>query len=143
MIERCCARGRSPLRRVGVTLLEVIAAAVILGTSVTTMLLAQGHTIEQLSESHRQLTASAVANELIAHWRLTREDVAATSSGTVDGLAGWRWSRRSESMTVAEGHAVTRVILTVTRVGDGDERNHWTRVYRWIDSENVRTDTTP
>ena len=143
MIERMDARRWSPSRRAGVTLLEVIAAAVILGTSVTTMLLAQGNTIEQLSLSRRQLTASAIANELIAHWRLTNENVATPSSGSVDGLAGWRWARSSESITVAEGVAVTRVILTVTFVGDGSERTNWTRVYRWIASENDRTDKTP
>lgn len=143
MIEPAHACSRTLQRRAGVTLLEVIAAAVILGTSVTMMMLAQGNMIEQLSVSRRQLTAGAVAHELIARWQLTEENMTEPSSGTVDGLPGWRWARSSESTTVAQGVTVTRVALSVTHWGDGHEPTNWTRVYRWIVSENARTDTTP
>ncbi len=126
-------------RRRGLTLIEVVAAIVILGSSVTAMLMARANNLGQLSDARRQMTARAIAQELIAEWRLAKVDLTAPASGSVEGEPGWSWRRSVESARLPGNLQGQDVRLEIIRVNDAANMELWSRSFHWI----VRHDGAP
>ena len=114
------------------TLVEVLAALVLLGGSVTTMLVAQSTSMERIQTCERQLTAGHVAKELLVMWRLGQENLEIPARGDVAGAPGWSWSRTAQQRQIAEGVTVVEVTLDVIYSSSDARDAPWVRSYRWL-----------
>jgi len=130
-VHRTNARHRDALGR-GLTLIEVLAAVLLIGTSVTTMLVTQGRAVDQIRGSSRQLMAAEIARELIAGWRLTEADLTTAASGTVAARTGWTWRRTSEVLSVAAGISAREVTLELTWPADALAGASGRRSFHWL-----------
>lgn len=136
--ERLLRRHRTNTRlpahcdhRTGLTLIEVMAAVVILGASVTTMLVAQANAADRLKTAQMDSTAARIAHELIMEWRLTEEDVTGTAHGSIADVNDWRWRRTSQVIDVADGVTAVHVTLVIER--DEEAARPWSRTFDWLE----------
>lgn len=121
------------MRRRGLTLIEVVAALVLLAGVVSSLLLAQGRLLGQWRGLAEQEQASQLARELLAEWKLTPPT---TAEEEFEGHSGWRWTRRESATVLVGDPAVREVILEIHhRSADGAERTVAT--YRWLRKVNV------
>ena len=125
--------GSSP----ALTLVEVLAALVLLAGTVTTLLLAQSRALEQQSATAERNEASRLAEELIQHWRLVDEDLSVDGQGALDAQPGWVWRRWVEEYATDGDAMLVRVHLEVLRVLDrSDPRT--VAEYEWLEPREVR-----
>jgi len=87
------------------TLIEVLAALTLLGTTAAGMVVAHGRALHQLNETRRRCSAHALAGALLIEWRLQHEPLDRDANGTFDthllSLANvhdgsddaWSWTR--------------------------------------------------
>ncbi len=108
-----CVTQRS-CRRAGITLIEVVAALVIVGGSATAMLLAQARNLEKLTGSRVDLAARDIASELIGTWRLQDADLKTPSEGRVGTEFQWRWKRSAQVRPVTDAWSATEITLELT-----------------------------
>lgn len=87
---RCCGRHG---RRCALTLIEVVAALVIMGSAVTTILVAQANAVQVVAESKFDLEACERATNLIASWRVSGADITREAKGGFDSAPNWSWRR--------------------------------------------------
>ena len=118
----------------GMTLIEVLAALVILGTAATSILVAQARAIEQAKVAALEVEAAAMANELIANWRLNEEKMADSASGRIDGQGEWSWRRTSERKELGAERSVMEVRLELTYLADSAT---WSRSYFWWEKQDA------
>jgi len=97
-------------RWLALTLIEVVAALLILGGSATAVLVAQADSVAHLETSRLQLTAQHAARELIATWKIEKEDLTLPATGVVPGASGWTWQRSSQQLSIAERASVRRTL---------------------------------
>ena len=114
----------------GLTLVEALAALVIVGGCVTAMLVAQGGSIRQMHDGVLALTAREVAEELIASWRLAGVDLAVGMSGVCEGLDGWTWRHSTRKAEVVDGLTVRHLILDLRYAPDAGRA--WSRRFEWV-----------
>lgn len=114
------------------TLVEVIASLVILGGSVTAMLVAQSASLDQMSTARRQLIARHEAQELIAVWRLSDADLSASANGAIEGLPGWSWRRSAERLNVTQEAELLEVTLEMVFQDPDGRSAAWVRPFRWL-----------
>lgn len=123
------------------TLIEVIAALAILGTTATAMLTAYGRALHQMALSQDRRTACELADALLLHGELRGErfDVAATGTfAEIEGLpAGlrdvehWQWARTVRRVRPTPTSEMNEVRLRVTRERD-DGRVETLAVVHWL-----------
>ena len=118
--------------RHGMTLVEVVASLMILGGSVTTMLVAQSASLEQMSAARLQLIAGHQAKELIATWRLEKVDLKAPTSGAFSDMQGWSWRRTASLTKIVDGIEFQEVTLTMIYKDPDRRSTEWMRSYRWL-----------
>lgn len=97
-------------RKTALTLIEVVAALALLAGVATLLLTAQGRSLEQLRATGRQERAAALADALLARWRLEPGGAAVPLEGAFDEWPGWHWRRRVAPCTIAE---LDEVSLTI------------------------------
>ena len=119
----------------GISLIEVIAATVILGTAVTVLLAMQAASLERMHSIDNELLAVELAHELFADWRLNPTDRSGENGGDVKHHDGWSWRRQLEKVTVAPGVAAELVTLTVRHSGGMVQRNAFEREFQWLEHE--------
>ena len=113
-------------------MIEVVAALVILGGAVTTLLVAQARCVWHLRVSGWQLTARELAGELTAQWELDgKVDVREPAEGAVDGHPGWSWRRSSTTHTMHKGIRGHLVALEIIR-NDNSDPIPWRRHFYWL-----------
>ncbi len=116
----------------GMMLIDVLAALVLLGGTVVTLLLAQSRAVQQLASSRRHATAATLASELLTSWRLAETDVRAPDTGVFPDHADWSWRRTATQTLVAETVETIEIRLDVVhREGDGVTETRTT--YRWLE----------
>lgn len=119
----------------GMTLVEVLAATLIMGGAVTVALVAQASGLRQLKLADRTLVAQDIARELIAAWRIEEQDVSLPESGGVDGRDGWRWSRSVTEAKLDGGLAVTEVTLRIEYHERQGWEQPWYRDFHWLERD--------
>ena len=81
---------RSPHRR-GVTLVETVAALVILGTLVAMALSAQARLVHQWNAADMRIEAAKVADDLLSFWWDSPGQMPHQQEGVSTDHPGWRW----------------------------------------------------
>ena len=129
--SKCSRRRVAPWRR-AFTLVEVLAAVMIVGGSVTAMLVAQSRSLESIGAGRHGLTARHLARELILTWDLHGEDVTLPSSGAIAGDENWSWRRTVQTVEAAPGVRAREILLTLTHHDRTTGKPPWSREYRWL-----------
>ncbi len=118
------------------TLIEVLAALMIIGGSVTTMLVTQSNALAQLETCRLQGTAQSLAKELIAEWTLEGTDVSSAEVGTFTNDKHWSWKRSATDTMVNGTVAATEITLEMRYVNPDARTAKWVREYRWLMARN-------
>jgi prepilin-type N-terminal cleavage/methylation domain-containing protein len=108
-LDPSCSRSRLNSVRRGVTLIEVLAGLVLLGTVLSSSLIARGRFLRQAADAERQLTAARAADSLMAYWMsLPGQAVPVPARDRVEAFPGYTWrtrwmpnTRESKSLNVA------------------------------------------
>lgn|GEM_PF-2748244 len=119
-------------RCLGLTLIEVLAALVIIGSSVTAILVAQSNSLDALTSSRRDLIAQHLAKELIANWELEEEDLRIDASGRISNDSDWSWSRSARGIRVADQIAATEIRLALVCRREAEALRPWRREFIWL-----------
>ena len=119
--------------RRAITLIEVIAATLILGTMVTILLTMQGLCLERMRELGHDLLASELAEELFVTWRWRAEEHRGDEQGRMEEHPDWSWVRRSEEVDVGPEIKAVLVTLTVRRDRGAPPGEVYRREFQWLD----------
>lgn len=119
-------------RRSALTLIEVLVALVIIGGSVTAMLVAQSNSLGALKGSEMELTAQHLAKELIATWAVDKEDLQSDASGGIPAHRAWTWRRATKRIALIEGTNATEVTLHVAFDSGIPRAAPWRREFVWL-----------
>lgn len=92
--------GGRRLQRRGLSLVEVIAALVLMGAVVTSALLAFSSHRRQLSIARQRLEAVGVAEELLPQLMTRRQGLKAGQEGPIAGRPDWFWQTSLVGTTV-------------------------------------------
>lgn len=95
------------------TLVEVMAALVMLGTLLAGVLAAYGAHQRQLRRADQRLAAAEAADELLSRWYGPRERVPRNAAGMLPGTPGWRWRTATVSRSLVETLPVEVVRLSL------------------------------
>jgi Tfp pilus assembly protein PilV len=116
----------------GLTLIEVVAALVLMAGVVSALLLAQGRLLGKLRGIEEQELASHLAREIIAQWKLERPTA---TQGEVEEYPGWRWIRQESTTLLVRDPLVREVTLQIVhRTADGAERT--VASYQWLEKKD-------
>ncbi len=108
-------------KRAGLSLVEVVAAIVILGTILVGVVLAKARHTRQLALAQQQQTAVRAADELLSGWWVSREGVPTEGRGQLATQPGMVW----ETRLVENGEVQrlgARVVRLEVRLAEGLER---------------------
>jgi prepilin-type N-terminal cleavage/methylation domain-containing protein len=83
-----------PSARPGLTLVEVLAALVLLGTILTGLVMAKSHHTRQLTRTAERQTGIRLADELITRWWTSPQGIPVDQRGAIDGDSSWVWDTR-------------------------------------------------
>jgi prepilin-type N-terminal cleavage/methylation domain-containing protein len=108
-----------PSARRGLTLVEVLAALVLLGTILTGLVMAKSHHTRQLARTAARQTAVRRVDELITRWWTSSQGVPIDQRGTVDGESSWIWETRLVQNDALQTLG-TRVVRVIVRPASGD-----------------------
>ncbi len=100
-------------RRVGLTLIEVVAAIVILGTILVGVVLARSRHTRQIRLAQRKATAVRLADRLLTDWWTDPNGVPVGQSGPVDPEGTLVWETRERTTPGARRIGGRVVELTV------------------------------
>lgn len=106
------------LARRGLTLVEVLAALVILGTLLTGIVVAKSRHMRQIAQTRERLAAVRLADQLISRWWSTPDEMPINQRGATEDPA-WVWETRLESNPAVEamGGRVLRVMVRPAEAG--------------------------
>lgn len=119
----------------GLSLIEVVAALVLLAGCAVTLLTAQGRSLDQLRAVRTQETAADLARELITSWKLD-PTADLPLEGYFESTPGWRWERQECWYATGSQGNLQEVALTIYRPqskGMGEEEA--LASYSWIERE--------
>jgi Tfp pilus assembly protein PilV len=114
------------------TLIEVVASLVLLATAVTTLLAAQGRSLEQLRTARELETAAALARGLITDWRLESSGTVPPTDGVFASNPAWRWSRTAKPLSNSTDSAIQTISLTIYR-NDAHGVERMVTSYTWLE----------
>lgn len=80
-----------PLRRAGLTLIEVLAASVLLGSLLATAVVSASRHTQQVRGAQDRLNALEVADELLHSWLVDGQGNIESNEGPVPDHDGWTW----------------------------------------------------
>ena len=98
----------------GFTLVEALAGMAILGTLLTTIVVANARLISQAGRAKLRVEACEIADGLLGKWWARRDDFPRNDSGDVPRHEGWRWRTRTiqnESAETLNAEVVTLEIF--------------------------------
>lgn len=116
-------RSVSCFRRRAMTLIEVLAALVLLGGVIVTVLVAQSRSLTQQTAAERQRRATQLAENLLVRWRLEGIATIEPDRGSFEHEAGWCWQRDVRRRVLLGDLEMKEVVLTILKAGPdhGDE----------------------
>jgi hypothetical protein len=94
------------------TLIELLAGLVVLGTVLASVTIARGRFLRQWSDAERRIQATRAADELMAHWHSgVVESIPVPASGPLPGMKQhvWRTSPRRDPAVEAMGASIVRL----------------------------------
>ncbi|MCO6437966.1 MAG: hypothetical protein J5J06_12815 [Phycisphaerae bacterium] len=121
-------RAFRPVR--GLSLVEVLAALVIMGGAVTSLLLVQARSVELVQDARLSLDAERLARELIAEWRLQKVELDTQDEGALEN--GWRWERTQRRADISEHNVALEITLRMEHVTDMYRGERWIREFVWL-----------
>ena len=95
------------------TLIEVVASLVLLATTVTALLTTNGRSLEQLRAIREQETASSLAHEWIAIWKLNDTKDHLPMEGRFENHPGWRWPQSVKPYEPTYKLTINEITLTI------------------------------
>ena len=97
----------------GLTLVEVLAALVIMGTILTGLVMAKSHHTRQLAIAREQQAATHVLDSLLSQWWSSPQGVPINQRGSIEKDGRWTWESRTvpNSAIQETGARVVRVEL--------------------------------
>ncbi len=110
-MNRKCKTCLSGWKRAGLSLVEVVAAIVILGTILVGVVLAKARHTRQLAIAQQQQVAVRAADELLSGWWVSREGVPREGRGQLATQPGMVWETK-----VVENAEVQRLGARVVRL---------------------------
>lgn len=122
------------------TLVEVVAATLLVGTLVTGSLIARARYVTAMKTAQWQMTATEIARNMITTWQLENADLSAEAGGSVEGRPKWAWKRSAETKDVADGVASMIVTLELRRHNAVSPSEPWRRSFGFV-SEGKQGDT--
>ena len=117
----------------GLSLIEVVASLVLLATVVTSLLLAQSRSLQQLRATRERETADVLAGELLATWKIEQREWPDHEEGEFEGHSSWRWARTSRPYPLTRGLALREVSLKMWHRDSAGERV--VRELTWLERE--------
>ena len=116
----------------GLTLIEVLVALVIIGGSVTSMLVAQSNCLGGLKGTQLELTAQHLAKEIMANWTIDKEALHSDASGTISNRRGWTWQRTTRRIQMTDSATATEVTLHIEFDTGMRGSPAWRRGFVWL-----------
>jgi Tfp pilus assembly protein PilV len=116
----------------GLSLIEVVASLVLVGTTVTALLEAHGRSLDQLHAIRTQQSASSLARELINQWKLDPAAGRLAVEDTFPSRSGWRWTRIALPFGSASQVELQEVTLRIYQT-DGQGREKLVTSYTWLE----------
>lgn len=117
----------------GFSLLEVLAALVIVAGAVTAALIAQARSIENVRGATLALEAQALAHELKAGWQLEAVQVCERDEGTIEHVGrSWHWRRQCRRVQVLAEVDADEITLELAEITDGAAHRPWRREFTWL-----------
>ncbi len=113
------------------SLIEVVAALVLLATTVTLLLAAHTKSLEQLRTLRDRELSDVLANKLIASWKTQPPDWTVPAEGSFPAQPSWRWQRRAEPRAWLET-LLWEVTLTINKTNEFGLR-HEVSLYVWLE----------
>ncbi len=102
---------RSPPRRRGTTLIEVLLGLVILSTLLVSVAMARGRFMRQWADADRRIAQTKAVDDLVSHWLAgPPESVPLAGQGVVDGNT-WRTRLVRSQPAATLGAVVVRLEL--------------------------------
>jgi Tfp pilus assembly protein PilV len=114
------------------TLVEVVAATLLVGTLVTASLTARARYVTAMKTAMWQITATEIARNMLTDWRLEEADMKVEGRGVVEGRPGWAWSRSAEIREVADGVSSKIVTLKLRRHIQSAPNAPWYQSFSFI-----------
>ena len=125
--------------RKALSIVEVLGAMVLLASTASALLLAQGRTTSQLSSLREQALGARLAEELVAQWKLDnqRNWITTNESGDFVAHSGWRWERVVRTPELVQTISATEITLRVVhRQPSGEERR--VAQYVWLERRDEK-----
>jgi Tfp pilus assembly protein PilV len=116
----------------GLSLVEVVAALLILGGAITVMLVAQSRALMALKSSHLELTALHLAKDLIATWDIEKPGAVRSASGTFPKEEGWSWRRSSRPLADEDMSGMVEITLELCFSGIESQEKSRCMEYVWL-----------
>ena len=130
----------------GLTLIEVLAALTILGTTITSMLVAYGQAAHQMHDARLRREAHERAAELLVRWELDAEPLDTNAQGIlprtenflsasprteIDAQDQWHWTRTVRRVRPTPQVEMNEITLTVERQYETGRRENLATVV-WL-----------
>ncbi|MEK6674127.1 MAG: hypothetical protein AABZ47_00565 [Planctomycetota bacterium] len=122
--------------RPALTLIEVVAALVLVATTATLVLTAQSRSLHQLRHLQESETAHRLAGELIAKWKLQRPQQSPMLEGRFEEATHWHWRRSVRPHDFRSG-SLQEVTLTVQRSEPKESSPATIGTWIWLERTNV------
>ena len=119
----------------GLTLIEVVASLLLVGPTVTSLLVAVAGSFEQLRTTRQRETASVLAGELITQWKLDPTAAGAAAQGRFESHPAWRWVRVSQPCPAAGAGALNETTLRIYQ-SDEHGNDQVVATYTWLEKHD-------
>jgi len=129
-------RDRS-VRYRGISLVEVMASLLLLGTTITAVLVAQARSLRTISLANERMVAAELARELITGWQLDGTDVLVAASGQFPGRENWTWSRESTLREVQDQVRMREVTVRTEHARADGSVEPFSYDFVWLVNENA------
>ncbi len=119
-------------RRRGLTLIEVVASLVLISLAASTALTAYSRSLSQWHSTKELAQASALAEELIAGWRLDPPEDAGVLVGAWPDAPAWSYRRTEVRIGGSDAHPIRQWTLAVYHADETGARQAIT-TYTWLE----------
>ena len=126
-------RGNESTLRRGFTLIEVVAALVLLSGTVVALINVESRSLQQLAASTHQRTAARLAEELLAHWQLQECGLCTEADGAFGDCPGWSWRRSVTQTAVTPPTGLLQIELAIIRTDEQGEPQT-VATYVWLEA---------
>ena len=116
----------------GLSLVEVVAAIVLLAGTVTPLILSQSKASQQYATARNLTSASSLAQELTYRWRLEEINTSTPAQGVFEDTPNWSWQRTSSVYSNVGSITVLEVTLEIKLLSERDSQTVVS--YSWLEN---------